>query len=229
MFIFPAHRFNPDPVKAGLSERVITGGESLSGDTDVISTDGGGRWEITYAGMALDDPDLQRLWEQWTSHMGGGVTPILVPILALDTAPRPVAGSAPARPSDLYADDDAFPTAVHFAAPYIAAHLAADAALRATSLSILITQGARILGGEQFSLANRAHKIERVTARSGMQATCIISPPLRAAATSGDAVNFEWPVVQCRLATGQDLTPERAWDGSSTVSASFVEDFTSGG
>lgn len=225
MFIFPAHRFNPGIVKAGVASRVIYGGTSLAGDQDVIATDGGGWWEIVYSEIDLDSVELQRLWEMWTSHMAGGVQAFLVPVLSLETAPRPVAGNGLAMPSAIYADDDDFPTEVRFASPYIVAEVGASAALRATTLIIEVTQGARIMGGEKFSIGARAYKVERVTARSGLQATCTISPPLRAAVAPGDAVNFEWPAVLCHLVPGQDLNPSMQFGMHGSINVAFQETF----
>lgn len=228
MFIFPVHLFNPASIKAGVVENVISGGQALSGDEDVIATDGGGRWQITYSGINLRTAEQERKWDAWASHLAGGARAIYVPLVSLRTAPRPVAGVGLARPSAIYADDPYFPTEVRFASPYIVAQTVGAAALRATTLTILVTQGARIQGGEKFSINGRAHKIERVTARNGMQATCIISPPTRAAIGAGTAVEFGWPYVQCKAAIGQDLIPDMSFGRNGAVSVTFVEDFSDG-
>lgn len=228
MFIFPAHRFNPDPVKVGVMERVVTGSESIAGDEDVVSTDGGGRWQITFAGIDLDTPEMQRLWRMWDGHMAGGAQPVLVPLLTLATAPRPFAGRGEATPSDILADDADFPESVSFAAPSIVATIAADAALRATTVQIEVTQGAQIRGGEVFSVGERAHEIVRVTARDGAKATCLIRPPLRTAVEEGDPVNFDWPMVRCRAVVDQDMIPEMSGPYG-TVAISFAEDFSDAG
>lgn len=224
MFVFPAHRFNPDPVTAEPSPRRISGGESLSGVEDEILADGGGRWEINYGEIGLDDPDLMRLWTQWQSYMPGNA--FLVPVLSLETAPRPFAGSGLAMPSDILADDDAFPTFVRFASPYIVAATVGITALRATTISITVTQGATIKGGEKFSIGRRAHVIERVLSRDGQTAVCKISPPTREAIAAGSPVNFEWPVVQCRAAIGQSLAAPITMGMFGTTTISFVEDFS---
>lgn len=65
-------------------------------------------------------------------------------------------------------------------------------------------------GGEKCSINGREFKIERVLSPSGQQATVVGSPPAREAIPSGSAVNFEWPVVQCRLVPGQDIAPNLA-------------------
>ena len=227
MFVFPAHLFNPASIKADVVPAMISGGTALDGDETVIQTDGGGRWEITFSGIVLRTPQLIRKWDAWTSYMPGRA--FLVPLVSLLTAPRPTAGGGAARPSSIAADDDYFPTDVRYASPYIVAQTVGAASLRATTLTINVSQGARIQGGERFSIGGRGHKIERVVARDGQQATCIISPPLRAAVSSGAPVNFEWPAVQCKLALGQDLAPNVAYGRRAEVAISFVEDFSNGG
>lgn len=226
LYIWPAHIFNPTSIKADPVENVITGGAALNGDEDVIATDGGGRWKITFGGIVLRSPKLIRAWDAWTSHMAGGARAFLAPLVSGQTAPRPFAGSGIARPSALHADDDLFATAVGYASPFIVATTVGNAALRATALTINVAQGARLNGGEKFSIGRRAHKVERVTARAGQQATVIISPPLRQAVAGGSAVNFEWPVVQAKLIPGQDLTPDLAFGRRADMSISFVEDFS---
>lgn len=222
--IFPVHLFRPSAVKADVRASLISGGVSLSGEEDVIQTDGGGRWEITYSGINLRTPEMLRLWDMWTSFMPGQV--FLVPLVSVSTSPRPSAAGGLARPSAILANDKHFPTEVKYAAPYIVAQAAAAAALRSTSLAINVSQGARIQGGERFSIGERAFKIERVVSQSGQQATVKVSPPARSAVSAGAAVNFEWPVVCCRLAMGQDLAPDIAWGRRAEVSISFVEDFS---
>lgn len=226
MYIFPAHLFNPSSVKADIKARVIDGGVSLSGDSDTISADGGGRWHVEYGDISLNSPELERLWKQWNSYLAGGARACLVPLLSLRTAPRPFAGGRAMRVSDLRIEGDpAFPSAVRYASPYIVANTVGSAGLRSTLLTINVTQGSRIKGGETFSVGRRAYVIERIVAQSGQQATCVISPPLREAIPGGSVVNFEWPLVQTKLALGQDLGIAMTF-GYGTASLSFVEDFT---
>lgn len=229
MFIFPAHRFNPDPVRADVVPRVVSGGTALSGEEDVIQTDGGGRWEISYGEMDVDGIDLQRLWDAWTGHLAGGAQSVLVPILSLGTAPRPIAGNGFADPSDIYADDEYFPTEVRFASPHIVSVVGANAALRATTLQIVIEQGSRIQPGVKFSIGRRAYKVNRVTASGGLSATCVITPPLREAVTAGTSVNFDWPVVEARAVLGQDLGAAISLGMFGTTAISFVEHISDGG
>lgn len=222
--IFPTHLFNPQAIKADVVPRLIDGGTAINGDSTEIQTDGGGRWEITYSGIVLRTPQQIKRWDAWTAFMPG--RSFLVPLVSLHTAPRPIAGGLPARPSSIGDGDELFPTAVGYAAPYIVAQTTAAADLRATTLSINIAQGARVEGGEKFSVDGRGFKIERVLSRSGQQATVSVSPPSRAPIASGSTVNFDWPTVKCKLVMGQDLAPNLAFGRRAEMSISFVEDFS---
>lgn len=222
--IFPTHLFNPQAIKADVVPRLIDGGTAINGETTEIQTDGGGRWEITLAGITLRTPEQIRRWNAWTAYMPG--RSFLVPLVSMLTAPRPVSGGIPARPSALDDGDDLFPTSVGYAAPYIVARTVEAAPLRATQLTVEISQGSRIQGGEMFSIDSRGFKIERVLSRSGQQAVVSVVPPTRASVPGNSAVNFDWPVVKCRLVSGQDLAPNLAFGRRAEMSISFVEDFS---
>lgn len=220
MFIFPAHLFNPKEVNARPVQRVMSGGEALNGEEDVIATDGGGRWQIDYSGINLNTVAQQRAWSAWQGYLGGGAVECLVPLLSLQTAPRPFLGKSPARPPALISDDELFPTSVAYSAPYIEAEVGASAALRATSLHILVTTGGEIKGGEKFSIGDRGYRIIRKTATNTFQ----IEPPLRAAVSDGAAVNFDWPVVRCTAVPG-DFEGALTRGRYGEKSISFVESF----
>lgn len=219
MKIFPAHIFNPDSVQARVVQNTISGGVALSGEEDVIATDGGGRWEITYSGIALDTPALLRAWEAWLDHLAGGTVEVLVPALSLETAPRPYLGKFPSQPSALRADDPVFPTQVHFAEPYIVASVGASASLRATQLAINVIRGAPIEGGERFSIDGRAHRIGRNLGGNLWKT----SPPLREPVSNGTPVNFDWPLLKCRAAPGEDFSAPIEFGRFAEAQIRFVE------
>lgn len=224
--IFPIHRLTPQTVKADPAPRVISGGVSISGDEDVIETDGGGRWVITFSGISLNHVWREQMWSAWSSYLRGGARAVLVPVYSLRTAPRPIAGHSPMRPSGIVTDDDVFPTSLSFASPYIVARANSLVPLRGTTIHITVEQGARIEPGMKFGHGLRAYKIERVVSRSGLTAVCIMSPPARAPIPNNALLNFDWPVVQCRAVPGQDLAPEMLWARRGDVSVSFIEDFS---
>jgi hypothetical protein len=98
----------------------------------------------------------------------------------------------------------------------------ADAALRAASLQIIVDQGAALEGGEKFSIGERAYRVVRPTAEDTFQ----IQPPLRAAAANDDAIEFDWPVVRCRMAS-DDFEGALSLGRVSQKSITFVESFSS--
>lgn len=222
MFVFPTHLFNPQAIKADVVPRLIDGGTAINGDTTEIETSGGGRWEITYSGIVLRAPAQIRLWDAWTSYMPG--RSFLVPLVSLLTAPRTANGAMPARPSQIVGDDPMFPETVRYATPHIEAVTVGASGIRATQLTINVTRGARIQGGEKLSIGTRGFKIQRVLARSGQEATVSVSPPAREEIAGGASVIFDWPVVRCKLVRDQDLAPNLAFGRRADMSISFVED-----
>lgn len=228
MYIFPVHHFRPTQVSASPVPQVISGGTNLVDDETTIQTDGGGRWAITYSGITLRTPSQLRLWESWVSYLAGGARAVLCPVLSLQTAPRPLAGGGGIlRPSKLQANDERFPTSVACASPYIIAHVVSAVAQRAAIMTIEVTQGARIEGGEKFEVNGRAFLIERVLSRpSAQRAVVVVSPPARAAISANTAANFDWPTVQSKAVVGQNLAPDTLFGRTAAVSISFVEDFT---
>lgn len=222
-FVFPAHLFSPTEVNARIVQSTMSGGVALSGDEDVVATDGGGRWQIDFAGIELRTPAQQRAWSAWIGHLGGGSIECLVPLLSLVTAPRPYSGmKIPARPPQLAYDDELFPTTVGYSAPYIEAEVVAAAALRATSLQITVTTGGEIKGGEKFSIGERAHRIIRETASGTFQ----IEPPLRGEVEIAAPVNFDWPVVKCRMMPGEDFEGAISRSRFGSKHISFIESFS---
>ncbi len=218
--IFPAHVLNPDPVRAGIAGRLISGGTSLSGDETVIQTDGGGRIEITYGEMDLDDPDNRRLYDIWQDYFSAG-NPALIPVLALELAPVPDGAS-----SAFVANDPYFPTAAGFSPYYVIAETVGAASLRATSIVVEVSQGDAPKHATWFGLGARAYRIQRVESLGSNQYLLSFLPPLRAAIADGTYVNFDWPCVQCRAVLGQDLIPNISLGQYGSISIAFVEDFS---
>ena len=87
MLTFPTHLFRPANVQLRRSGMALTGGESLSGQTDMIRTDGGGYWIVNMSGIELFTPDAIRAWRAWEDHLDGGVEPVLVPVADVRQAP----------------------------------------------------------------------------------------------------------------------------------------------
>lgn len=218
LFIFPTHHFNPQEVNARPVQQVISGGVSLSGEEDVITTDGGGRWRIDYSGISLRTPFQQRVWSAWAGHLAGGAVECRVPLLSLNTAPRPKAWDRAIPAGKLVWDDPFYASNVGYSQPRIVARIGASAGLRATMLSIVLDSSGRIESGEKFSVNGRAYRIIR-----RIENLYQIDPPLREPVAANQPIEFNWPVVRARLMAGQDMEGMVRLGRFSDVSVSFVE------
>lgn len=219
LYVFPIHHLNPAEVSARPIQQVISGGVSIAGEEDVISTDGGGRWRVDYGGISLRTPFQQRVWSAWAGYLAGGAVECLVAILSLYSGPRPQAWDRPQRVTKLTWDDPMFPNSVAYARPTIVAKLLTGATLRATTLQIELTSAGKIEGGEKFSVGDYAYRIIRKTGTD----TYLIEPPLREVVYTNQPVEFNWPLVKCRLVPGQDMEGAIRMGRFSDVSISFVE------
>lgn len=220
MHIWPAHIFNPREMSARIVESVVSGGISLSGEEDVIATDGGGRWEVAFSGVTLNTPAKIKAWEAWEGYLARGATDVLVPLLTLGHANRPAIGIGMMGVSKIVTDDPVFPSSMVYSSPPIVAHTTASAALRSTVVSIAIDKGAQLVGGEKFSVGgSRAYRVVRPIGGGVFQ----IEPPLRQAVGAGAAVEFGLPLLKCRSAPGESWTPTLAFGRSGEASIRFME------
>lgn len=220
-YLFPTHILNPDPISVGIRAKVISGGTALNDDETVVQTDAGGRIEIAYGEMDLDDPLARRVWGVWADYLAGGARVVLVPIANLELAPIP-----PGASSTFGSNDDYFATSWGFSPAYVIANTVGDTALHSTTIMIEVTQGEALQPDTWFGIGVRSHKIRRILSHVGDQYEVEISPPTREAIADGTSVDFDWPVVQCRAALGQDLIPSISQGKYGTVSVAFVEDFS---
>ena len=211
---FPIHLFNPSGIKAGLIGRAVQSPPSISGIGQSLRSDGGGYWVVQYSGITLNTADKLRAWRAWESELDGGATRVIAPVPDLFLAPRPLAGKALAVPSGLVStsDDPYFPEAIGFASPFIVA-TAGAAALRATQVTITVTQGSRAKGGQLFAIdhpdaGRRLYQIGRVLSQSGQTATVTIRCPLRQAVSAGTPVDFNWPGVESVMMPDNDITAD---------------------
>lgn len=230
MLTFPTHLFNPARIQMVPAGVTLSGGETLLGETDVVRTDGGGYWRVLMSGIELVSPDLVRAWRAWEDHLEGGVTRVLVPVSDVRNAPRPVIGGRLGTPSEMKATapNPYFPEAVGFAAPFIVATVVNAAALRATQLTINVSRGGRVKGGEIFALdhpvkGRRCYRVGRVLSQAGQTATVTIRTPLREAVDAGAAADFDWPSMVATLIPNTDISPDLQYSRSSTVDIAFRE------
>lgn len=227
---FPTHIFTPANIRMTLQGRTIASPQSISGVGQVVRTDGGGFWVCEMSGIILNTDDKIRAWRAWMGEMEGGVVRVNVPIADTRLSPRPLHGKKLARPGNLHngSDEAYFPEAVSYGAPLVIAMIL-PAAFRSTTVTINVSQGARLKGGEMFEIAHpnvgkRVYRVGRVLSRSGQSATVNISPPLRQAVAGGN-VNFDWQAFEANIVSATESEPDLQYGKRAEVSITFREAF----
>ncbi|NBC37371.1 hypothetical protein GTZ99_12500 [Novosphingobium sp. FSY-8] len=220
MLVFPTYAFSFSGMNADIERRVTSGGTSLSGQEDVVSTDGGGRFAVEFSAPYLDEIAIARAWRAWSAELAGGVTAVIVPIADL---------------RHQFNQDIRVPTTLPFwtEAEAISTDtgvtLAADAALRATTLDLAIAylpgpmEAGMWLSIDHATMRHRAYRIARVVSQTATTASVTLSHPLREAATAGDPVEMIDPRCVCRL--DGDMTSPSEIGFTSSDKVRFVEDF----
>jgi hypothetical protein len=173
---------------------VVDGGTSLSGFNDKIETDGGGYWQLDCTNGKTLDRQQGLAWRAITEALDGGATAVNVyicerlfqPVGALTTVPH--SDGAPFSDGSEYVSSGADYTAT------------ADAALRATSITIDGISEKPLIGGELFSIQhpNWGWRAYRIIGIDGD--TITFRPPLREAIEAGTPLEFDSPRCQMRLA-----------------------------
>lgn len=185
--VFPtADLFDPETEAWKLRGVTIGGGVSVGGSAQLSRTDGGGLWTCEQTGIEIYTPEQLLAASALDMQMDGGSVPIVVPCF-----------NWPLRP---------VPAGVDWR---VAIALIEDAALRATTLTVVLTVGSPLIGGEPFSITGPVHgkRLYRVhsqvsppvTTGGVTTQTVRIRPPTREAITAGTALDFERPGCVMRL------------------------------
>lgn len=196
MRVFPTYAFSFSDMEADIERRVITGGTALSGSEDIVGADGGGRVVAAFGEPYLDETDYALAWRACASVLKGGITPVIVPLGDL----RHQFNADLRYPSSL-----PWWTEAEYATGSSGVSLSANAALRATTLSLAISflpgplRAGMWLSIDHATMRHRAYQIDEVVSQSGTAAQIKISHPLRETTTTGVAVEFHDPRCVMRL------------------------------
>ena len=232
MNVWPTDFFKARETDPYLQGRTVSGGQSVSGISQAVRTDGGGLWTISFAGIFLYTPDHIRAWRAWDGILDGGAQNIIVPICDLRYGPRPIVGGVPVVPSDPvpHSDDTYFSDTAGYVSSLIEAETVGTADLGATEIVIDVTLGEPLRGGEHFTLIHptrgaRMYRVAQVSAVSGTEHTVKIRPPLREATTDEMPADFDRPRCVMRLADPNAMRLPLQLGRYATVGVSFVESF----
>lgn len=204
--------------------RSRSGGVSLTGQEQTVTSDAG-VWGIRYVDIPIRRADQVRVYRAIAARLNGRAGSILVPVYDCRQTPWPVvAGKRVTSYGSLsHSDGSLFSDRSGYRQPVIVAYLAAEAALRATTLTVGISYGAALQGGEHFSIGERLYRIASVQPGMGGLVTVQVWPPLREAAPAGAALEFDRPVCRMRLASDDAMPLDLDLGRFAGPTVSFVE------
>jgi hypothetical protein len=216
--VFSPCIFAPDGIEVELEQRTISGGATINGAEDVIATDGGGRWMFELSDPYLDEIVTAKAWRAMSAYLGDGRA---IVVRICDARHQPTAGFS-AVPHD---DASPFSDQTEYVSGDSEVVVTADAALRATSLSIDIVELPEdLVAGERFSIAHPT-MLDRLYTVTEIDddGTIHFAPPLREAVTAGTELNFADP--RCVMRRDGDMRSPTRLGYVESPGARFVEHF----
>lgn len=225
MLFWPAPLLYAETVDWGLTGAVITGGTTLGGASQVGFASGGPFWRLKLDGLVIADRTALLAARAIQAAMDGGATPIVVGPCDCWFAPFSVGASGSSVP---HSDEMPFSDGGLYYSSSISATVGAAASLRAASLTLAITGGSAVGGGEHFSIdhptaGRRMYRIIAVTGGTDEAPIVSIRPLLREAVAASEVVDFDKPSCLMRLSDPEGFPLPIQHGIFAETSASFVE------
>src|SRR5262249_1494330 len=127
-------------------------GQTASGAMPMTSLDGGGIWKATLGAVGLYTPEKRRTWRAIAALTDGGAASFVATVSETVDAPWPLVGGVPVMPSDVpNSDNSTFSDGSDYESGAIEASAVGAVALRATAMTVRMTAGSALQGGEYFA------------------------------------------------------------------------------
>lgn len=183
--------------EVNLERQTLKGGTALNGETDVVSTDGGGRVFAEFGSGSLIDRDTNLAWRALLTLLEEGVTPVVVPFCDIRHTPYGGQHRVPHSDGTPFDDD----------AEYIGGGSVgySNGAFDLRSTTIVLgfdlagfALSQPLVGGEWFAIEHptkgwRAYRVATIVAQTSNTATVTFRPPLREQVLAGTTVDFKEP------------------------------------
>jgi hypothetical protein len=227
MLIFPYSILRMKSFRLDLVGQVISGGITAAGQQQRVNATGGGLWALQADFPRFNTADQLRAWRVVQYGSQGGVEPVNIAICDLRQAPRPP-GWIPTGAGVPHSDLTPFSDGGLYGTDSISSTLAADAAVRATTIRVTFDGDSVPLGGQFFSLSygaemNELHVTTGATLVSGDTYDLTFLPPLRAAHEAGETVTWDHPTGTFVLAQADSMSMATDYGRFGEASAAFVE------
>lgn len=192
----------------------------MNGKSQVVSSDAG-IWKATFGNIVVRRRESVITYRALAALLDGRLEPILVPLCRGYQPIYPGASELGLYDPVPHSDGSLFSDGTGYVGGSIKVTLASSAAVRATSIGVLVAYGGDIQPGQHFSIGERLYRIRTFDPASGAMT---IWPPLREAATIGTELNFDDPVCRMRLASDDALDLQLALRRFGNPTVNFVED-----
>lgn len=221
---WPDDVLRPQNVSFDLDSRSLAGPASVSGATQVVASDAG-IWKATFGSVVVKSRQAVLAHRAIAALLEGRLGSILVPLCR---SYGPSSGAVMSEDEKAlfaqvpHGDDSFFDDGTGYVGSLTNVVLAANAAVRATTLMVTVNYAADdIQPGEHFSLGERLYRIRTYDATTGAMT---IRPPLREAVTAGDRLEFDDPVCRMRLMNDDGMDLELALRRFGNPTVQFIED-----
>lgn len=207
----------------------LDGGTSLSGISETIATDGGGKWQASFSGAdfgGIDDSDRSATlaWRAINAGLSGGARAV---VEFCDRHHQPVFGTERVPHDDSTPLDDGSEYTSSGANARVLVVVNGQAGgLNCTVLQLALVSERPLLGGERFTHVHatwldRAYEIITVVPVSGGYQIAI-QPPIRGGIAVGDPLDFD--DVRCVMRRSSAPTNALSIGLYSSAAIEFVED-----
>ena len=221
---WPDALLHPQNVAFNIAARTLAAPSSVSGLTQVVASDAG-IWKATYGEVLIRNRAQILTFRAIAARLEGRLQPIVVP-LCRAWQPGGGAGSGGDSLYDAVPHDDLafFDDGSGYVGGGISVETFSALPARAVTASVVIHYGGRIEPGQHFSIGERLYRILAVTYSTPTTAVLSFRPPLREAVAEGARLNFDDPVVRCRLASDESMDLDLALHKYGSPTVEFIED-----
>lgn len=217
---WPVGVLRPQNVAFDIAPRSLAGPSSVSGKTQVVSSDAG-IWKATFGNVVINRRDRVLTWRGIDTLMEGRLGTILVP-LCRGYQPVPQESDELSLYDTVpHSDETPFSDGSKYQGDVISVTALGAVPVRAVSMVVDVEVAGDIQPGQHFSIEERLYRVRSFDQDTG---ELTFRPPLREAVEDGAELNFDDPVCRMRLATDDAMDLELALRRFGSPTVSFIED-----
>ncbi len=217
---WPVGVLRPQNVSFDIAPRSLAGPSSVSGKTQVVSSDAG-IWKVAYSGVVVRDRQSVLAFRGISTILEGRLVPILVPLCRGYQPVPPEADEYNLYDTVPHSDETPFSDGAEYQGGVISVMAADGAPVRAVSMRVDVGLAGDIQPGQHFSIGERLYRVRSFDADTG---ELTFRPPLRDAVEAAADLNFDDPVCRMRLASDTEMDLELALRRFGNPTVSFIED-----